>query len=113
VPVDQVANALISCAAVIEGRDVLEIVHCGTSHRNPVIWHNLGFWAEEYWKKHVPKKAISANPSFMFHTNRLIYNTHFFLSYTGPSALYSMYASLFGSAKQKRDAERFKKMTKV
>jgi hypothetical protein len=111
--VDHVANALIACGAAIAGRDQLEIVHCATTHRNPEIWHNWGFWAESYWRTHVPKKAISSKPTFMFHTSRLVYNTHFFLSYTAPSALFSMYASLFGSARQKRDAERLKKVTRA
>ena len=38
VPVDFVSNTIIVCTAIEACKPKLAIVHCGTSHQNPVTW---------------------------------------------------------------------------
>lgn len=112
IPCDYVANALIVAGVSIADKDTLQICHVGTSSTNPETWFNLGYYVDAYWSQHVPKQSVGI-PSFTMHDSNLVYETRYFANYTFPSTLFSLYASLFGSAKQKRDAERFKKLIKA
>lgn len=112
IPCDHVANALIVAAPVVADKDTLMICHVGTSSTNPETWFNCGYYVDQYWRHHVPKQSIGI-PNFTMHDSGLVYETRYFANYTLPSALFSVYAGLFGSAKQKKDAERFKKLIKA
>eukprot|EP00026_Physarum_polycephalum_P000213 Phypoly_transcript_00213.p1 GENE.Phypoly_transcript_00213~~Phypoly_transcript_00213.p1 ORF type:complete len:1213 (+),score=186.63 Phypoly_transcript_00213:2250-5888(+) len=112
IPCDHVANVLIVAAPLVAGQDRLRICHVGTTTTNPETWHNAGYYVDAYWHQHIPKKSIGV-PSFTMHDSQLVYETRFFFNYTAPSTLYSIYATLFGSAKQKKDSERFNKLVKA
>lgn len=112
VPCDHVANALIIAAPLLNGQDTLKICHVGTSTTNPETWHTAGYHVDAYWSQHVPKKSVGT-PSFVMHDSAIVYEARYFANYTLPSNLFALYASLFGNAKQKKDAERFKKLVRA
>lgn len=112
IPCDHVANALIIAAPLLDGKDTLKITHVGTSTTNAETWYTAGYHVDAYWSQHVPKKSIGI-PSFVMHDSSVVYEARYFANYTLPSNLYAMYASLFGNAKQKKDAERFKKLVRA
>ncbi|EGG23421.1 hypothetical protein DFA_05553 [Cavenderia fasciculata] len=111
VPVDYVANAMISVVPSIANQNVLQIYQIGTSHRNPVSWNSAAHWVSEYWRNHTPKKAI-ARSSFSFHNN-VMYEAHFFMKYGIPSFLLQMMAFFTGKEDTKNKAESFKKVVKA
>jgi glycerol-3-phosphate O-acyltransferase/nucleoside-diphosphate-sugar epimerase len=112
IPCDHVANALIIAAPLVAGQDRLRICHVGTSTTNPESWYAAGYHVDNYWHNHPPKKSIGI-PSFVMHDSALVYESRFFLKYTAPATLFSIYATLFGNNKQKKDAERFNKLCKA
>lgn len=107
IPVDFVANAIITAAAhvsttnqqlrisspslpprtLLEQAPVFKIFMCGTSAKNHTTWDDTAKTLLIYWQSHTPKKAI-AKPNFNWSPNSLVYNARFFVSYTAPKQLY-------------------------
>jgi nucleoside-diphosphate-sugar epimerase len=50
IPVDYVANAIIVATAMEANQPKLTVVHCGTSHVNPISWFRYMTWAFDYLK---------------------------------------------------------------
>lgn len=50
VPVDYCANAIIVSTALEANKPKLTVVHCGTSHVNPISWYTYMKTAFEYLK---------------------------------------------------------------
>eukprot|EP01111_Echinosteliopsis_oligospora_P006266 TRINITY_DN2032_c0_g1_i1.p1 TRINITY_DN2032_c0_g1~~TRINITY_DN2032_c0_g1_i1.p1 ORF type:complete len:1215 (-),score=254.54 TRINITY_DN2032_c0_g1_i1:38-3682(-) len=112
IPCDHVCNALIAAGAAIANKNQLRIAHVGTSHRNPLTWFQIGFYVDEYWRHSKPKKSIS-DPSFFMHDSKLVWEARHLANYTLPSTMYSLYAFMFGNAKQRGDAEKYRKLARA
>jgi hypothetical protein len=59
IPVDFVADYVIVGTAYWAGKGLLEVMHIGSSLRNPVTWKLSKDCVLEYWNQNVPKLKVS------------------------------------------------------
>lgn len=64
VPVDHVVSGIIVSAAYYANKKQLNVVHSGTSEKNPVTWETATVTIKKYWQENMSVKSISPKPTF-------------------------------------------------
>jgi len=112
VPADTVVNALIAATADIANcRDRMLVCQCGTSANKPLTWAFVRKTILPYLVRRPPRRVFS-KPDFNFVTSDTLYHVLYFLQYRVPVETFSAYATLFGTEKQRKQAETWRKLAK-
>ncbi|CDW80559.1 male sterility protein [Stylonychia lemnae] len=111
VPVDIVSNAIIVSTALGSKRQELKVVHCGTSHLNPITWGQY----MEFGFQHIayePLKQQVFKPSVKFVPDSRQFQTYFYLKNELPSKIYKKIAQIPGIGGQQmlKDATKLEKI---
>ncbi len=81
-----------------------------TTVENPMYWGHSQQTMQQYWPRHPPTRAIAPSQFSMIVTPQA-YQLKFFLTYSVPSALFNVLASVgFGGAKTRDLAAQFNKL---
>ena len=57
-------NAIIVAVAYYADKKQLNVVHSGTSEKNPVTWETAIVTIKNYWQENMSIKSISPKPTF-------------------------------------------------
>lgn len=57
-------NAIIVAAAYYADKKELNVVHSGTSEKNPVTWETATVTIKNYWQENMSIKSIAPKPTF-------------------------------------------------
>jgi glycerone phosphate O-acyltransferase/fatty acyl-CoA reductase len=93
IPVDTVCNSVILSAAFLCTRGKIQVVHIGTSARNPVVWNTCNEIISGYWNRYPSEKAMS-RCEFSLTENITKYKTIRFLRRQLPGMLLSSIAKV-------------------
>lgn len=109
VPVDIVSNAVIVSAALFCKSGQPNVVHIGTSARNPIRWKTSAEIVKAYWTKFPPEKAIS-RVGFIMTNSQGFYNAYRFFKRTLPGHALNLLARVNSTPNNVKNAQRFKKL---
>lgn len=109
VPVDFVSNSMIVAAMYYANTPEMQVVHCSTSHRNPIKWGKARDDMASFTNNHPPPKALApCDLHFMEHA--WSYYPSYFVNQKLPAALYTAYAKTLGSATDRQNAAQLNKV---
>ena len=108
IPVDICSNQILAATAFYS-KQSFNVVHCGSSARNPVTWKQTKIHFFEYFRRNKIKSEI-ADPSFKIINSYPLYRMTFALKRTLPQKGFSALASVVGNGKMKKDAQRWAKL---
>lgn len=109
VPVDTVSNAVIVAAALFCKPLTPNIMHVGSSARNPVRWKTCIDVVTAYWSKFPAEKAI-AKASFIMTNSERFFKTYRFFRRSVPSMALSGIAKVIATPNNVKNAMRYKKL---
>lgn len=93
IPCDLVINTCLVAAALYAGTNDVQVIHSGSSHRNPLTWSVSDDPIRAYFYGDFPARNIDKS-GFTLYSNKLIYESMRFAKRTVPGKLITLYAHL-------------------
>jgi len=106
IPVDYVADLIITASADSMNKNKLQVYHCGSSHRNP----STGWQTMRYLWSHIgrnPFEKMIDYPSFDVYKNKTLFSLMFLLKRKIPARGYYYLSRLIGNNEMKKQAEKY------
>lgn len=109
IPVDSVSNCVILSAAFYCQPGKLQVVHIGTSARNPVVWNTCNEIISGYWNRYPSEKAISKCKFYMTDNIKKFKTVRFFRRQL-PGMLLNSVAKISRNAKLIKTSSKIQKL---
>jgi 1-acyl-sn-glycerol-3-phosphate acyltransferase len=109
IPVDLVSNAVIVCAALYCKPFAPNVVHVGSSARNPVRWRTCREVITAYWKKFPAEKAFG-KVTFLMTNSRAFFNAYRFVHRTLPAMALTALSKVVATPTNVKNVQRYQKL---